>query len=366
LLILLKKYFYEHITEEANNIENYYNICNEGKLLNKVKFQKIENPKISVITSVYNQNQYILRFLRSIQNQFFDDIEIVFVDDCSKDNSVELIKKYQKEDPRIRLIKHKNNRGTLISRNDGIIASKGEYIMIPDVDDMLSENILYNCYETAKLNNYEMIRFNIYIGEQKIFFDKIVDNLENRPVYQPELTTYLFYGLGYLKQIDFNLSNKFIKRDAYIRALNSMNEFYLNQYMTNLEDGTMNYILYRTAKSFYFLRKIGYYYIQNVQSITVKPTENYDNKMRFIFIHWKFIFENTKNNEYEKNMANCIFDRFYYLLQDDFQFITKNFKFYYDLIYTYLNCPFTNKKNRKHLNRLKKILDTISNNTTKK
>ena len=99
-LILFKKYFYEHITEEANNIEHYYNICNEGKLLNKLEFQKIENPKISVITSVYNQNQYILRFLRSIQNQFFDDIEIIFVDDCSKDNSVELIKKYQKEDPR--------------------------------------------------------------------------------------------------------------------------------------------------------------------------------------------------------------------------------------------------------------------------
>ena len=51
----------------------------------------------------------------------------------------------------------------------------------------------------------------------------------------------LFYALGTLEQIDFNLSNKFIKREAYVRALNSMNEFYLKQYMINLEDGIMNF-----------------------------------------------------------------------------------------------------------------------------
>ena len=359
-LILLVKYKKE-LVKESKNLENYLNLCNEGKLLNKIKFQKSENPKISVITSVYNQAEYILRFLRSVQNQFFDDIEIIFVDDFSKDNSIKLIEEYQKEDQRIKLIKHRENKGTLISRNDGVLASKGEYIIIPDIDDILSENILYNCYETAKINNYEMLRFNIYIGNQTIFFDNIVNNLENGPIYQPELSTYLFYGLGHLKQIDFNLSNKFIKREAYIRALNSMNEFYLNQYMTNLEDGTMNYILYRSVKSFYFLKTIGYYYLQNNQSITIKPTENYDNKMRFIFLHWRFIFENSKNNEYEKDIANFIFHRFYYLLKDDFHFITKNYKFYYDIINTYLNCQFINKGNKNLLNKLKKILDKKNN-----
>ena len=81
-LILLVKYKKE-LVKESKNLENYLNLCNEGKLLNKIKFQKSENPKISVITSVYNQAEYILRFLRSVQNQFFDDIEIIFVDDFS-------------------------------------------------------------------------------------------------------------------------------------------------------------------------------------------------------------------------------------------------------------------------------------------
>lgn len=75
-----------------------------------------------------------------------------------------------------------------------------------------------------------MIRFNIY-RDGTLFFKEIVNELKSEPIYQPQLSKYLFYGLGFLKQIDFNLSNKFIKREAYIRALNYINKFYLNQYM---------------------------------------------------------------------------------------------------------------------------------------
>ena len=110
-----------------------------------------------------------------------------------------------------------------------------------------------------------MIRFNIYIGHGCIFFDYIVNKLKVKLIFQPELKTYLFYGINILEQIDFNLSNKFVKRDAYIRVLNSVNEFYLNQYMINLEDGIMNFMLYRSSKSLYFIKKIGYYYLQNNQ-----------------------------------------------------------------------------------------------------
>jgi glycosyltransferase involved in cell wall biosynthesis len=157
------------------------------------------------------------------------------------------------------LIKNNKNKGTLISRNIGIVNSKGEYIIMPDSDDILSENILKTCYETSTKNNIDMIRFNIYIGNEIIFFDYFVNKLRVKPIFQPELRTYLFYGLNKLEQIDFNLSNKFIKRDVYIRALNSINKFYLNQYMINYEDGLINCMLYQTAKSLVFLKRIGYY-----------------------------------------------------------------------------------------------------------
>ena len=98
-----------------------------------------------------NLTNSILRFLRSIQNQFFDNIEIILVDDGSIDNSVKYIEKYKKEDERIILLKHYKNKGTLISRNNGVLFSKGEYLIMPDIDDILSYNVLYNCYQFAKI-----------------------------------------------------------------------------------------------------------------------------------------------------------------------------------------------------------------------
>jgi len=334
------------------NIENYFNICNKKKLINNKQFKRNINPKVSIICPNYNRGKYLLRLLRSIQNQFFDDIEIIIVDDFSMDNSIKLIEEYQKEDERIILIKNNKNKGTLISRNIGIINSRGKFIIMPDADDILSENILKTCYETAIKNNIDIIRFNIYIGNENIFFDYYVNKLKVKPIFQPELKTYLFYGLNTLEQIDFNLSNKFIKRDVFIRALSSMNKFYLNQYMINYEDGLMNYILYRTAKSFVFIKRIGYYYLLNNQSISLKPKNNYEDNFKFIFLKLKFVIENTKNTQYEKDIANSIFAKLSTLFKDNF-IITKNFEFYKEVIDLYLNCKFINDENKSILTKLK-------------
>ena len=127
LLSKLNEYKYDFKLKQYKlKIENYYKLCNNGTLLNKKKFLKYEIPKISIISPIYNREKYILGFLRSIQNQNFDNIEIIFVDDFSSDNSAESIKNYQIEDERIILIKHNKNKGTLISRNDGALISKGE------------------------------------------------------------------------------------------------------------------------------------------------------------------------------------------------------------------------------------------------
>ena len=61
---------------ELSNIKKYYKLNNQGILLNLKKFKKRLYPRISIITAVYNREKYILRFIRSIQNQFYDNIEI--------------------------------------------------------------------------------------------------------------------------------------------------------------------------------------------------------------------------------------------------------------------------------------------------
>ena len=182
--------------KDLNNLKEYYNLNNNGTLINKQKLKRCKKPKISIICSIYNGEKYVLRFLRSIQNQFFDDIEIIFVDDHSIDNTTKVIEELQKYDERIILIKLKRNKGTLIARNIGVLKSKGEFIIIPDGDDILSQNILKICYYVAKTYNYDLIRFNMY-SDPKFIFNIINDNLTN-PIYQPKLKNLLIYGLGYI------------------------------------------------------------------------------------------------------------------------------------------------------------------------
>ena len=157
-LLFSKNNIIKRSSKEIHELKNYKKSCEKGVLLSKNKFKRIQNPKISIISAVYNRGKYIKRFLRSIQNQLFNEIEIIFIDDFSTDNSVQIIEKFQKEDERIKLIKHNKNKGTLISRNDGILKSKGEYLIFPDPDDILSNDILKYCYNESHRNNYDIIK----------------------------------------------------------------------------------------------------------------------------------------------------------------------------------------------------------------
>ena len=66
----------------------------------------------------------------------------------------------------------------------------------------------------------------------------------------------MYYGNFNLQIIDSYINNKFIKKIVYIKALNALNIFYLNMYMTYMEDSLMNYLLHRIAKSLYFIKKL--------------------------------------------------------------------------------------------------------------
>ena len=342
------------IKQQINKIEIFYKLCNNGILLNKKTFVKSENPKISIITPIYNGSNFILRLLRSIQNQFFNEIEIIFIDDFSLDDTIKVVQKLQKEDERIILIKNKVNKGTLITRNLGVLKSKGEYLTFPDVDDIFTKNILKICYKLSKRYNYEMIRFNVYEGERGNCLLKNVKLLKNQTVYQPELSTYIFYGLGYLKLSDFNVANKFIKRDAFIRTLNNIEKFYLTQKMIIYEDGLINFALHRNINSFFLIKKIGYYYIFNKKKISFHKNRRI-NKLRNFFLYLKFVFENSKNNKYEKNMAFFLINRY----KKNFKFINlvnKDFKFYKNVNDMLINCEFIFKNYTFELKKFNSII----------
>ena len=343
--------------KDINEIEKYYNICNNQTLSNIISIKNINNPKISIISPLYNQEKYILRFIKSIQNQNFNDLEIIFVDDCSTDNSIQIIDDIKKIDKRIILIKHKKNKGTLISRNEGALLSKGEYLIFSDPDDILSNNILTICYEMAKKYNFDIIRYNLYKGNGRIKLDYIIYKLISKPIYQPELSSYLFYGSGKLEQIDYYITNKFIKKEIFIKTLNSIKQYYLIQFMIDSEDCLINFILHKIAKSFIFIKVIGYYYIINEKSITINSQSNFIKRLKSIFLYLKFIFENTKNNKIEKNICEYIFLKIYFYHNNNIinhlKKLTKDILFYKTIIDLYLNCVFISFETKIKLNMVK-------------
>lgn len=97
---------------------------------------------ISVIVPIYNVEYYLDECLYSIVNQTYRDIEILCINDCTLDNSINTVKKYMQVDRRIRLINHKENRGLGGARNTGIQEAKGEYIAFVDSDDVLNVTTL--------------------------------------------------------------------------------------------------------------------------------------------------------------------------------------------------------------------------------
>ena len=306
-IIIIFLFHKNRYIKKINLLISYKNLDNEFKIIlsklnnNEVKilkyYKKIISPKISIISPIFNREKYILRFLKNMQYQIFNDIEIILVDDFSLDNSIKKIKEYQKNDERIILIINKKNKGTFISRNIGVLYSNSKYVFLPDQDDIINKKIIRLCYKYMEKYNYEIIRFNMFkrngestINENSKFIHK--------SIYQPELSTYMFYGNNELQITDYYIHNKFINKECYIRALNSLNKEFFNMYITLWEDTIMSYILYREAKSFYFLKNIGYYYIKNSQSITKNMFKISELKLRFIFVFLRIVFENSKNNKY--------------------------------------------------------------------
>ena len=127
----------------------------------KEDFIKRKNPKVSVVITLHNREKYIKLFYSSIYIQELKDIEIIFVDDASNDNTSLIIIELMEKDKRIIYLKNDINKRAYYSRNRGILESKGEYIIVIDSDDILINNILIKSYETAKKFDLDIVQFSI-------------------------------------------------------------------------------------------------------------------------------------------------------------------------------------------------------------
>lgn len=135
----------------------------------------MEKIKISVIIPVYNTEKFLERCLNSVLNQTLRDIEIIVVNDGSRDNSLEIIKKFKENDNRIVLLDEQNG-GSSFARNKGLEVSKGKYFYFIDSDDYLEENIMFEeLYNKCEKDNLDIVVFDYYndFGNRKEYIKNI-------------------------------------------------------------------------------------------------------------------------------------------------------------------------------------------------
>ncbi len=124
-------------------------------------------PKISIIIPVYNTEQYLKRCLESVCSQTLKDIEIICVNDSSSDNSLALLKEFEKRDNRIKIINLDKNEGASVARNSGLEIARGEYLGFVDSDDTVDLDFYEKLYSKAKSKNADVVK-----GTLKCFYHK--------------------------------------------------------------------------------------------------------------------------------------------------------------------------------------------------
>ena len=138
--------------EEENKkpVLDYITLCSKEDSNSPINPETNEKPKISIIIPIHNEEKNIIPTIRSVQNQTMKEIEIICINDNSTDNTLNILEKLKKEDPRIKILTNKIQRGILYNIINAGLEAKGEYIGYIYINDFLSNNeVLNNLYEIA-------------------------------------------------------------------------------------------------------------------------------------------------------------------------------------------------------------------------
>lgn len=179
-------------------------------------------PLLSVVVPFYNAEKYFSKCLESLVNQTLKNIEIILIDDCSTDGSAKIAQEYAKRDIRIKILKHKKNKGQSEARNTGLKAAKGKYVAFLDHDDYLSTDIyekaIYKAEEVAAIG----VSFNVYLFNENKIKDFIniqehtlIDKINERTVMWNTI-----YNRNFIQEIDLTFpKNRNIGDDTYFHQI---------------------------------------------------------------------------------------------------------------------------------------------------
>ena len=300
--------------------------------------------KVSVVLPIYNVEKYLPKCLESIINQTLKDIEIICVNDCSPDNSENIIKEYAKKDNRIKLINNENNIGVGLSRNIGADSSNGEYISFIDSDDFIESNYLESLYSTAKKYDAEYISFidsddfiesnyleSLYSTAKKYDADIVFTNNMYtvneskgyiKPYYHNRLEKWkkdfkdkCFEGIS-----NFNVSTNEKENTPEYPLVSSVNKIFKKDFIINNNLKFQNYIVAEDSEFFYkylvynpkmyYNNNAKYYYVQRKSSAvhSIEKDEKTVSDALSVFSNiFNFYKEKKVNLLKESNLYSAIY-----------------------------------------------------------
>lgn len=238
-------------------------------------------PKISVIVPIYNVGKYIERCARSLFEQTLDDIEFIFVNDCTPDNSIEIllqiIKEYPTRSNLIKIINHSINKGVSTARNTGIKNATGQYIAHCDSDDWVESNMYETLYSTAIKGNCDYVWCDFYINDQ-IGQTKCI-SAQYDTCHLKQMAIYISYGWNVIWNI-------LAKKELY-----SLNDIYCYEGYDFCEDYGLSVRLLAKASKY---KKVDYPLYHYNRMNTNSMVNNYQYKLK----------ENTSSQIYIYDKVN--------------------------------------------------------------
>lgn len=290
-------------------INEFIIICRKGILINGIKKSSL-NIKVTVVITLFNNAESIKTAIRSVQNQKMSDLEIITVEDCSTDNSLQKIEELKNEDERIKIIKNHKNKGALYSKSIGALNAKGKYIVALDSDDLFINEDLFNICYNHTLENIDIIEFSGFFSDSILLKKNKIPIIPyylifkeiNQLITQPELSTYIYQKENntIVRLIDGFICAKFIKSNIYKKSIQYLGDLIFTEKINYGEDRIVNFILFKIANSFKFIEEYGFIYYNNPSSIT--NSLNNITKCHDELINIMSIFNVTKNS-YESQIV---------------------------------------------------------------
>jgi len=242
-------------------------------------------PKVSVIVSVYNLEEYIGECIESILNQTFSDFELIVVDDGSTDNSFRIIEQYAKLDARVVAV-YQENQGVTYARNNGVRHATGDYIMFSDGDDYYGEDMIETLYNTMLEQDVEMVLNQSYY---KVYKEKIEVHSSKIPVglytYENKKMQHMLENLWDEKNGSANVVS-FLWLNLYKKEVFEKVQLAIPQDITFHEDSTCIYALLAEIDKIFVMDRPLYYYRmrEGSSSISLKTRYLTDLNERYVFV----------------------------------------------------------------------------------